>query len=85
MHFAAQMPGNLAQADFSAAPHPGKQQICGNPGVFAREAQEDVGDGRCGGAVADGGAEALLKEAFQPSLLSWEFPVRRRPQWTAAP
>jgi len=59
-YLAAQMPGDLAQADFSAAPHPGKQQICGNPGVFTREAQEDVSDGRCCGAVADGGAEALL-------------------------
>ena len=79
-YFCAQIFRDFAQADGSAASQTGNDQIGGNPWMFAHEAQDDVGDGCCGRAVGDGGAEAPSKEALQASLLYHGFTARRRPQ-----
>ncbi len=76
----AQIFSDFAQADGSAASQTGNDQIGGNPWMFAHEAQDDMGDGCCGRAVGDGGAEAPFKEALQASLLYHGFTARRRPQ-----
>jgi hypothetical protein len=80
LHFSAQMPCDFAQADCPAATEAGKQEVCGNPGVFAHQSQDNVRDGGRRGAVSDGVAEAFLHEALQPLGLYDGIFARRRPQ-----